>query len=196
MSIVNMPNMNETELLILDATISAVSQYGMRRTSMNDIAERAGVSRQTVYNSFGNKDDIYREAILHMGNLWEAKARQKLERASNLSEQLDAIFEVFAMDAFKFSHSNKKDAEDMFEDAEIIAQDALKSFHAIARGLYEELFQPFTKTIQRKGMTAEILAEQVETACRSYKKEARSLNHLKDLLRVQKALLLSVLEVG
>lgn len=185
--------MNETELQILNATIGAVSQYGMRRTSVNDIAERAGVSRQTVYNSFGNKEDIYRAAILHMGHLWETQAREKIAAASSISEQLDAMFEIYSVNAFKFSRS-KKDAEDMFEDAQIIAKDALKAFHDMARNLYAEILQPFEATLNRQGLSSQGLADQIEMACRGYKRDARSLKHLKQLLGVQKALLLRMLE--
>lgn len=39
------------------------SNYGFRKTSMSDLAEAAGVSRQTLYNRFKSKEDILGWAI-------------------------------------------------------------------------------------------------------------------------------------
>lgn len=39
------------------------SCYGFRKTSMSDLAEAAGVSRQTLYNRFKSKEDILHWAI-------------------------------------------------------------------------------------------------------------------------------------
>ena len=184
--------MSETETQILNATISAVSQHGMRRTSMNDIAERAQVSRQTVYNLFGNKDEIYQAAIRHMGVLWQAKARKKLEKAANVSEQLDALLDVFAVDAFKFSRG-KAEAEDMFVEAHRVAPEALNAFFNGARDLYAEVLYPYKEQLHKKGVSVGGLADQIETACRGYKRDAKSLKHLKELLATQKSLVLSLL---
>ena len=185
--------MSDTEREVLNATIGAVSEYGMRRTSMSDIAERAGVSRQTLYNLFGNKDEIYHVAILHMAALWEEKARNRLANAQTLSEQLDVLFDVFSVDAYKFSRGKAED-EDMFVEAHLIAPEALREFFAVARNLYAECLKPHADILAAQGVDAEQLADQLEIACRGYKRSARSLRHLQQLLNVQKALVLGMME--
>lgn len=186
--------MNQTELDILNATIGAVSQYGIRRTSMSDIADRAGVSRQTVYNSFGNKDEIYHAAIMHMGALWEEKARKGLAKTQSLSDQLDVLFDVFALDAYKFGRG-KMDSEDMFVEAHIVAPEALSAFFSVTRNLYAEILKPYESILKEQGISSHKLADQLEIACRGYKRNARSLRHLKELLNVQKNLVLSMLNI-
>lgn len=185
--------MNATEVQILDAAIGALSQYGMRRTSINDIAERAGVSRQTVYNSFGNKDEILRSALLHIAKLSEQRARQKIENSENISEQLDIMFAIFVIEPFNLTH-NKKDSEDIFADAETIAKEGLGAFHEIVKNLYAELFAPFAEHLSQKNMSPASLADQVDSACQGFKKNARSVRHLKELLTTQKALILGVMK--
>lgn len=48
---------------ILQAASSAFAAYGFRKTSMNDIADGAGMSRPAVYLHYKNKNDIYRSLI-------------------------------------------------------------------------------------------------------------------------------------
>ena len=45
--------------------IEVFSNYGFRKTSMSDLAEAAGVSRQTLYNRFKSKEDILHWPKIH-----------------------------------------------------------------------------------------------------------------------------------
>ena len=45
---------------ILDAAFGAFAAYGHRRTTMQDIARAAGLSRTALYRHFRSKDDIFR----------------------------------------------------------------------------------------------------------------------------------------
>jgi AcrR family transcriptional regulator len=49
---------------ILDALVEHVSQVGMHKLTMDDIARRAGLSRVTLYAYFQNKHEIVRAAAL------------------------------------------------------------------------------------------------------------------------------------
>ncbi len=48
---------------ILDATLRQLEHHGMRRTTMDDIAQEAGLSRPTLYEYFPNKGAIISAAI-------------------------------------------------------------------------------------------------------------------------------------
>lgn len=52
-----------TDSRILDATISLVSAHGPARTTIDDIAARAGVSRMTLFRRFGTKEEITAAAL-------------------------------------------------------------------------------------------------------------------------------------
>ena len=43
---------------ILDAAFRAVSDFGLSRVTVEDVAQRAGLSRQTVYRYFPSKDHL------------------------------------------------------------------------------------------------------------------------------------------
>lgn len=48
---------------ILKAALRMVTAYGFKRTSMEDIAQEAGVSRPAIYLLFRNKDDVFTSCI-------------------------------------------------------------------------------------------------------------------------------------
>lgn len=50
---------------LLDAAVEQFSLTGMRRTSADDIARRAGVNRATLYRRLGRMDEIVARAVLH-----------------------------------------------------------------------------------------------------------------------------------
>ncbi|MFQ5948042.1 MAG: TetR/AcrR family transcriptional regulator [Acidimicrobiia bacterium] len=49
---------------IIDATYEAVSRYGLARFTMEDVARRAGLSRQSLYRYFDSKDALI-EALVY-----------------------------------------------------------------------------------------------------------------------------------
>ncbi|WP_377513066.1 TetR/AcrR family transcriptional regulator [Octadecabacter sp. R77987] len=48
---------------VLGAAYQAFISYGFRKTSMDEIAQRAGLSRPALYQYFRNKDDIARQLL-------------------------------------------------------------------------------------------------------------------------------------
>lgn len=49
---------DEVDERILDATLGRILQVGIRRSSLDDISRRAGVTRVTIYRRFSGKDDL------------------------------------------------------------------------------------------------------------------------------------------
>lgn len=56
-----MTKQDEKREAVFDAAADVFSQYGYRRTSMNDIAQAAGISRPALYLMFENKEDLFRQ---------------------------------------------------------------------------------------------------------------------------------------
>jgi TetR/AcrR family transcriptional regulator, regulator of autoinduction and epiphytic fitness len=51
---------------LLDAAVGVFSRFGFRKTSMDDVARAAGVSRQGLYLLFSNKEELFRRALEHL----------------------------------------------------------------------------------------------------------------------------------
>src|ERR1700692_3724549 len=48
---------------LLDAAVGVFARYGYRKTSMDEVARAAGVSRQGLYLQFANKEEWFRKAV-------------------------------------------------------------------------------------------------------------------------------------
>jgi AcrR family transcriptional regulator len=54
---------DDTTNALLDATRAAVLDFGIRRTTLTDVARRAGVSRMTVYRRYPDVEALLRELM-------------------------------------------------------------------------------------------------------------------------------------
>ncbi|MEW6270686.1 MAG: TetR/AcrR family transcriptional regulator [Thermodesulfobacteriota bacterium] len=93
-SLVNMPGMPREAIAtperILDAAFARFSRYGYRRTSMEDIATEAGVSRAALYLQFRNKEEIFRRLAQQMQDDALSRAAAALAQDGPLGERVTA----------------------------------------------------------------------------------------------------------
>jgi AcrR family transcriptional regulator len=80
------------EAAILTAAFEAFARYGLRRTSMQDIAKGAGMSRAALYLRFAGKEDIFRALARHHFTAAKADIEQALARKASVAETLLAVF--------------------------------------------------------------------------------------------------------
>lgn len=75
---------------LLDATIEAASIHGLSRLSVGDVATRAGLSRQTLYKHFPNKDALVAEAVLREAQQMVGQIVAAAEAHDDAQESLEA----------------------------------------------------------------------------------------------------------
>ncbi|HEV2782570.1 MAG TPA: TetR/AcrR family transcriptional regulator [Actinophytocola sp.] len=73
---------------ILDAAYACFTRHGVRRTTMDDIAAAAGMSRPAVYQYVRNKDDAFRRLATRLFDEVLDKARAAAESDAPLAERL------------------------------------------------------------------------------------------------------------
>ncbi|MGI9017874.1 MAG: TetR/AcrR family transcriptional regulator [Euzebya sp.] len=54
----------DTDEVILDATFATLADIGLARLSLEEVASRAGVSRQTVYRHFGSRSALIAATVV------------------------------------------------------------------------------------------------------------------------------------
>jgi AcrR family transcriptional regulator len=79
-----------TDVDILEAALEQFALTGIRRTSTDDVARRAGVNRATLYRRFGGREQLLAAAYLHeAGRVLE----ELTARVPDVPEDHDADFD-------------------------------------------------------------------------------------------------------
>ncbi|MFC1976657.1 TetR/AcrR family transcriptional regulator [Chloroflexota bacterium] len=84
---------------ILQATLELFQVHGMKKTTTNDIARKAGVSLATVYNHFGSKEDLVRAAVKRFLTGVSADFRKIVEGNLPFMEKLERVL-LYKSDMF------------------------------------------------------------------------------------------------
>ena len=87
---------------ILKAATATFLRYGFKKTSMDDVARAAGVSRQGLYLYFDTKDLLFREALQYLVSHMISTARSVAEDGNlSLRDRLLGVFEAVHGSAFQ-----------------------------------------------------------------------------------------------
>ncbi|GAB4270615.1 MAG: TetR/AcrR family transcriptional regulator [Pararhodobacter sp.] len=86
------PGSDPRRAAILGAAFEVFRQYGFRRTSMEDIARAAGLSRASLYLHYRNKQDIFRSLVRHYFDATEKRVRAALAPGLAPEDALGAVF--------------------------------------------------------------------------------------------------------
>lgn len=70
-----------------------VARYGYRRASIDDVARSLRISKQTVYEHFRTKEDLYRASV----ELWAREQRARVESMLTAPTALGRIAEVVSI---------------------------------------------------------------------------------------------------
>lgn len=80
----------QTSARILDAAFGCVSQVGLGRSTVEDVARAAGLSRQTVYRYFPSKDHLVLALVLREEEKFLDGVRQAFAEAGDLRSAIEA----------------------------------------------------------------------------------------------------------
>lgn len=89
--------LNDTQIKILEGTKQCVLNWGQAKTSLNDIAKQAGVTRPTVYAYYKTKEEVIKQALLYSGYEFSRKLIESIQPYETPSERfLEAV--LFAIE--------------------------------------------------------------------------------------------------
>ncbi|MBL7500121.1 TetR/AcrR family transcriptional regulator [Frankia sp. CNm7] len=81
---------------LLDAAADVLREQGARQARMADVASRAGVSRQTLYQHYGSRDALVRALLLReTSRFLDAVGDAVISHADDAQAAVAAAFEVF-----------------------------------------------------------------------------------------------------
>jgi AcrR family transcriptional regulator len=79
---------------VLDATYSCLTRYGVRRTTMDDIAGQMGVSRSALYQYVRSKDDAFRRLAERLHTRALERARRAATAEAPWAQRVRGILEA------------------------------------------------------------------------------------------------------
>jgi AcrR family transcriptional regulator len=109
-----------------------VLRHGFRRAAVEDVARSLRISKKTIYDFFGSKEDLYGYAV----ELWAAEQRRHVESMLTETTALGRITQVTSIafaDARRGFASNPHD--DATEPPEILARVNARVFKPMIRDL-------------------------------------------------------------
>ena len=83
----------ETRARILDAAIACFTQFGNDKTTLNDVARVAGLSRQTIYRYFPDRAALLEEVDAHEANQLVADVERMAADSQTLEVFLTRLIE-------------------------------------------------------------------------------------------------------
>lgn len=177
--------MQDREQKIIDAAIQLFSRYGVKRTSMNDIAGEAGIARQTLYNAFSNKDEVLRATLRLLTERATARIEAGLGRTNALGEQLDVVFRHIAVEPFDMLRASPN-AEDIVEGFNASSQQEIAAAAEGNRIIIARILGPYRRAIESNGLTVDQFADFVQRSAANAKYSASDRKHILNLLTALK----------
>jgi AcrR family transcriptional regulator len=105
--------------VILSAATECLSLYGVQRTSMTDVAKRAGVSRASMYVHFDGKEALFRAVVQRVHGELIAAAHAAARREGSFQERLAATLRARWVSLIEQIARSPHGAELLAEDARI-----------------------------------------------------------------------------
>lgn len=98
----NLPEPNSRRETILTSAWENFAAYGFRRTSMQDIADKVGISRPALYLEFSNKADIFRELAKSIFQQNIVNAEEIFETDAPLKDKLLQVLVISFADFYQY----------------------------------------------------------------------------------------------
>ena len=180
---------------ILNAAMTVFRRHGFRRSSIEEAAKAAGLTRQALYHHFKSKEALFRAVIerVHEGALADgaAAAEQAEARARTLADIV--VAQVLArLQAFVASFDGSPHIEELFSEHLIQGSDLYQRYAAMHDAQVAATVERVVKKQGLKlapGMSATKLARYVELAVVGTKSAYPSMRPAEAFLRDAEAIL-------
>lgn len=152
---------------LLDAALALFSRHGFHGTSMDDIAETAGVTKPILYQHFASKRDLILQLLADLGTQLDHQISSSTTSAESPRQQVEDGFRAL----FKWVEANPRGFEVLFSsetrrDVEFTTE-AMRVEDGIVDTITELIAVESMDTQQRRLMAYGIFG-MAETTCRQW----------------------------
>ena len=171
---------------VYDAASVVFAQYGFRRTTMNDIAKSAGISRPALYLMFENKEDLFQGLAAHRLDQAIDSALSVLQGNGKIADRfLESllVFEQIFYEPIADSPHGTELMDISLSLASEIMTKKLARFHAALTESLSEAEARGQITFARTPMKPRAFVELLFTALNGVKKRALNTAEFRKLVR-------------
>ncbi|HXH80103.1 TetR/AcrR family transcriptional regulator [Nocardioides sp.] len=151
-----------TKLELLDASVHEFAAFGYRRTSMEAIARRAGLSRATVYLHWSSKEALFRDLVTQLHADRTTAMEAALAESGDVESRLIAMLRA-RYDRFVQLTASSPAAADLYDSHDRICGDISTAADTRARELVSALVRRATKDgeidLRRVGISSDLLVD-------------------------------------
>ncbi len=111
---------------ILDTAKKMFGRYGLRKTSIDEVARMARVAKGTIYNYFGSKDQVYLEVLRRETNEIIEKVSSSVAHEISPKDKLAAFARAkfkYMREAINILNLDREGIENLLPNAESIRND-------------------------------------------------------------------------
>jgi AcrR family transcriptional regulator len=165
-------------------------RYGRVRTTMNDIAAEAGISRPALYLIFPQKDEIFALVIDRLLDGKLTEWRKALPKMRSLDRKLHHCCEQWAGEGYDLTKAHP-DARDMFD----LSIPPVRAMYKRLEDFLAELIRPGLAGSKLKAEPEE-LARILIFGMRGFKDIVRDADHMRGLIALQVEVVLMAMKAN
>ena len=164
---------------ILNAAFNQFSHYSFRKTSMEDIAKAAGISRASIYSYFQNKDDIFRSVSIQWHDHAEKMAQASLANSdASIAERIEGAL-LARHGPFQKIATESTYGTEIYDEHHRLCSDIVADAHSKFLTLLASALKSAVRDqeidLKSAGLSADAAAELVNFAASGLKQGARDL---------------------
>jgi AcrR family transcriptional regulator len=134
--------------IIYSVALSAFSEFGYRKTTMDDIAGRLDMTKGNLYLYVKNKKDLYHKTVSHALLKWQSKVLEAVEKQADVKKK----FSLMCFKAVEYLSEDFELRQVLIRDPEIFPMFPAKDpFHDINQNSVELI-----KAILKQGMSEKV----------------------------------------
>lgn len=136
----------ETRESILDACDNLMERYGFRKTTMQDLAEEAGLSRRTIYLYFESKESVGLSSITRVVDSVYGEMAGAASGSGDLSGRLAEVLKIRVLSRLERVSRYANSLNELFEAVRPAYMELRHSWFERERGLIGELLMKGKET--------------------------------------------------
>ncbi|MBD5348820.1 MAG: TetR/AcrR family transcriptional regulator [Bacteroides sp.] len=152
---------------LLDSIFTIIVEKGLAHTSMDFVASRLGMSKRTLYEIFGSKDEMLNSMLDHQHALHKANIDKIFNSSSNTMEGLARVIK-YQQEVFR--KINKSFFKDMDERFKNLRHDYNHQHRKLNIGLGKAIITGMRQGVFRKGIDFELLLTLLRVQMESLKR--------------------------